>query len=177
MPDRDASTDGVIERKVTAERDDAFVVFHVGMRINAFWKIHRWLPILLLAPRMIRELVADTESGLLESKTVVGPGIRQVGFVQHWESFDALREYARDDDGLHFPAWREYYRDGTKDDAALGIWHETYLVGADAYEAVYNNVPTHGLAACDGSDIVAASDRRRSAAGRLEHTDGSDFPW
>ncbi|WP_222919873.1 DUF4188 domain-containing protein [Natrinema sp. SYSU A 869] len=174
MPEQHRSADGVIEQKVTADRDEAFVVFHIGLRINAFWKVHQWLPLLLIAPRMVRELVADSESGLLESRTVVGPGIHHIGFVQYWESFDALREYARDSDRLHVPTWQDYYQSGTKSDAAVGIWHETYLVQADEYETVYNNMPPHGLAACDGTEIVPAADQREAAAGRLGHTDETD---
>ena len=167
-------TDSVIERRFTAERDDDFVVFHIGMRINTVWKLHRWLPVFLLASRMVRRLRTDPESGLLGSRTVLGPGGRHIGFVQYWESFDALREYARDGGGLHLPAWKEYYRNGTDEDAAVGIWHETYLVRAGEYETVYNNVPPHGLGACDGTDIVPATERRRTAAGRVGRTDGTD---
>lgn len=166
--------DTVVEQKVTAERDEDFVVFHIGMRINAFWKIHQWLPLLLLAPRMVRELVNDTESGLLESRTVVGPGIRQVGFVQYWESFDALHEYAHDQDQLHFPAWQDYYQNGTNEDTAVGIWHETYLVDPARSETVYNNVPPLGLAACDDTELTAATDELTTAGGRLQPRDRSD---
>jgi hypothetical protein len=42
------NTDEVIEQKVAANRDDEFVVFHIGLRTNAFWKVHRWLPIFSL---------------------------------------------------------------------------------------------------------------------------------
>jgi len=174
MSEDQHASDTPIEQKVTAERDDAFVVFHIGLRINTFWKIHRWLPIFLVAPRMVRELRSDSESGLLGSRTVLGPGIRNVGFVQYWDSFESLREYARDSDRLHFPAWQEYYEDGTKDDAAVGIWHETYLVEADQYETVYNNMPPHGLAASSGTEIVPASGQRQTAADRLGHSDDSD---
>jgi hypothetical protein len=167
---------GVVEQKVAADRDDPFVVFHIGLRINAVWKLHRWVPIFLVAPRMVRELRSDPDSGLLGSRTVVGPGLRNIGFVQYWESFEALRDYARDSDRLHFPAWQEYYEDGTKEDAAVGIWHETYVVDPDDYETVYNNMPPHGLAACEGTDIVAASEQRTTAAGRMGQTDGTDFP-
>ncbi len=176
MQAQDHSADGVNERKVTAERDEEFVVFHIGMRVNSFWKVHRWLPLVLVAPRMVRELAADPESGLLGSRTVFGPGIRNIGFVQYWESFDALEAYARDSDRLHFPAWQEYYEDGTNTDASVGIWHETYLVDADEYETVYNNMPAHGLAACEGTEIVSATARRKTAAGRLGRTDGTDSP-
>jgi hypothetical protein len=159
---------------VQADRDGEFVVFQIGMRINRFWKVHRWLPLLLVAPRMVRELEADPESGLLGSRTVVGPGIRNVGFVQYWDSFADLREYARDEDRRHRPAWVEYYQDGTADDSAVGIWHETYVVGADDHESVYNNVPPHGLGAADGSELVSATGARETATGRLGNDDPTE---
>lgn len=176
MTNNHSETDGLIEQRVAAERDDPFVVFHIGLRINAFWKIHRWLPIFLIAPRMVRELVSDADSGLLGSRTVLGPGIRNIGFVQYWDSFEQLRAYARDSDHLHFPAWREYYQDGTKDDASVGIWHETYIIDPEEYETVYNNMPPHGLAASQDTDIIPAEDQHNTAAGRLGQTDGSDSP-
>lgn len=168
--------DGVIEQKVTAGRETEFVVFHIGMRINTLWKIHRWLPLLVVAPRMVRELVADDESGLLGSRTVLGPGPRDIAFVQYWESFETLRAHARDSDRLHFPAWQDYYEDGTKEDAAVGICHETYLVEADGYETVYNNMPPHGLGSCDGTRIEPADVQRKTAAGRLGRTEERDDP-
>lgn len=176
MAQGDHLTDDPIEAKVAAERDEQFVVFHVGLRINAFWKIHRWLPILLIAPRMVRELVSDPESGLLGNRTVVGPGIRNVGFIQYWDSFETLRGYARDSDRLHFPVWQDYYEDGTNQDAAVGIWHETYVVDPAECETVYNNMPLHGLGATDGATIEPASAQRKTAAGRVGHTDGTDSP-
>ena len=160
-----------IEEKVTAEREGSFVVFQIGLRINSFWKVHRWLPLFLVAPRMLRELARDDEVGLLGSRTVLGPGVRNVGFVQYWESFESLREYARDGDRLHFPAWQEYYRDGTREDAAVGIWHETYVVRPGEYENLYNNMPPFGLGASDGSELVSADGEREWAAGRLGRTD------
>ena len=71
---------------------------------------------------------------------------------------------------------RSYYEDGTKDDIAVGIWHETYVVQPDEYETVYNNMSPHGLAASDGTQIVSASDQRQTAAGPLGHIDGFDSP-
>ncbi|MDS0474572.1 DUF4188 domain-containing protein [Natrinema sp. 1APR25-10V2] len=176
MADDHHGTATPIEQKVAADRSEKFVVFHIGVRINAFWKLHRWLPIVLIAPRMVRELVSDPESGLLGSRTVVGPGIRNIGFIQYWDSFEALRDYARDSDRLHFSAWQEYYEDGTNEDAGVGIWHETYVIDPDEYETVYNNMPPHGLAASDDTEIVPASDQRHTAAGRMGRTDGTDSP-
>lgn len=169
-------TAGVREAKTTAERDGEFVVFLVGLRINTAWKVHRWLPIVLAAPRMVRELVADPDSGLLGSRTVVGPGLRHLGLVQYWESFDDLRAYARDGDRRHRPAWQEYYGDGTAEDGAVGIWHETYVVEPGTYETVYNNMPAFGLGETDGTRLVPATGERDAAAGRIGRTDGRDRP-
>lgn len=36
------NSDAPIEQRVAADRDEPFVVFHIGLRINAFWKIHRY---------------------------------------------------------------------------------------------------------------------------------------
>lgn len=169
--------DRVVAERVQADRDGEFVVFQIGMRINRFWKVHRWLPVALVAPRMVRELQSDPDSGLLGNRTVVGPGLRNIGFVQYWESFEALREYAHDTERRHRPAWVDYYQDGTADDSAVGIWHETYVVGEDDHESVYNNVPPHGLGAAEGTDLVPATGDRETAAdrlGRAEATDAGD---
>jgi hypothetical protein len=55
----------VLAKRMTAEVEGEFVVFLIGMRINALWKIHKWLPVALAMPRMIRELEADQTSGFL----------------------------------------------------------------------------------------------------------------
>jgi hypothetical protein len=154
--------------RVHAEREDDVVVFLIGMRINAIWKVHRWLPVFLVAPRMVRELRDDPESGLLGSWRFVSPP-RTLGFVQYWDSVDSLREYARDSDHLHLDAWDEY--NDRRDDGAVGIWHETYRVDADEYETIYNDVSPRGLGATDGTELVAATGRRNSAMGRLEGVD------
>ncbi len=31
--------------RLTATIDGDFVVFLIGMRFNAWWKLHRWLPV------------------------------------------------------------------------------------------------------------------------------------
>ena len=46
-----------------------------------------------------------------------------------------------------------------------GIWHETYLVRAGEYEAVYGNMPTFGLAAASNAVTVTDS---VGARGRLK---------
>jgi len=156
---------GEYSGRAHAERDEDVVVFLIGMRVNAVWKLHRWLPVFLVAPRMVRELRRADDSRLLGSWGFVSPP-RVVGFVQYWDSFEDLRAYARDSDHLHLDAWADY--NDAADDGAVGIWHETYRVDADEYETVYNHTPPRGLGAAAGSDLVSATGRRESAAGRLD---------
>ena len=55
----------VIGKRVTAKIEGDFVVFLIGIRINKPWKPHKWLPVFLAMPRMIRELQQHPESGFL----------------------------------------------------------------------------------------------------------------
>ena len=106
--------------RMTAVRDDGIVVFLIGMRVNSWWKIHRWLPVTRAMPRMLKELMQNPSSGLLGATfalTSDGPLI-----VQYWESTDKLLAYAADRTAEHYPAWREFNRKiGTNGD--VGIWH------------------------------------------------------
>ena len=56
-----------LQKRMTARMtgDGSFVVFLIGMRINAWWKPWRWLPVALAMPRMLRELTARPELGFL----------------------------------------------------------------------------------------------------------------
>ena len=55
----------IISERVTADIEGEFVVFRIGMRINKLWKVHKWAPVFVAMPRMLRELEADPDSGLL----------------------------------------------------------------------------------------------------------------
>lgn len=162
---------GIVPERVTADVDGDFVVFLIGMRINSLWKVHKWLPVFLAMPRMLRELEADPESGLLESRAWFG--LRAPVLIQYWESFDALEAYARDADGEHLPAWKAFTR-RVGEGGDVGIWHETFLVRQGEYEAVYNNMPPTGLG--EVGEVVPATGCAETAAGRLARTEGGDAP-
>jgi fumigallin biosynthesis monooxygenase-like protein len=53
----------VIANRMTVEIEGDFVVFLIGMRVNKPWKIHKWLPVLLAMPKMLRELEKRPDSG------------------------------------------------------------------------------------------------------------------
>lgn len=164
--------DDLNTERVTAEIEGDFVVFRIGMRINTLWKIHKWFPVIRAMPKMLEELEADPESGLLGYDTKLG--IRNHEVVQYWRSFSQLREYALDSDARHAPSmrWSNQLMDETE---AVGIWHETYLVEEGAYETVYNNAPPIGLG--KAGSLHPATKQRRTAAGRLGLTKGDDVTY
>ena len=87
---------------------------------------------------MLDYLAARPEKGLLAYEM----GIPTI--VQYWRSFEHLEAFAKDKDDPHLDIWRQYWRRVGKSDRT-GIWHETFLVQAGQYEAVYGNMPPHGL--------------------------------
>jgi Domain of unknown function (DUF4188) len=152
----------VIDKRVTASIEGDFVVFLIGMRINRLLKVRTWVPVFIAMPRMLRELEKRPDSGFLGANVYMGSPRRPM-VVQYWRSFEQLEAYARSKDGAHWPAWVEFNkRVGSGGD--VGIWHESYLVPAGAYDSVYNNMPPVGLGAV--TELIPAAGRRASAAGR-----------
>lgn len=111
-----------INQRMTVKIDGDFVVFLIGMRINRFWKFHKWLPVASAMPKMIKELSSKPESGFLGFQ-ILG-GIPPVT-VQYWRSFEHLEAYAKDREGSHYPAWKDFNLK-IKSNGDVGIWHETY---------------------------------------------------
>jgi len=129
--------------RLTADLDGDFVLFLIGMRINAPLKVHKWWPVATAMPRMLKELHTRPELGFLHAETWFA---RTILVIQYWRSLEQLLAYATARDAAHLPAWQAFNRAiGT--DGSVGIWHETYRVGAGGYETVYVNMPPFGLGA------------------------------
>jgi hypothetical protein len=158
----------VISERMSAEIEGDFVVFLIGMRINKPWKLHKWIPVFLAMPRMLKELERQPESGFLGS--ISG------GFLiaQYWRSFEHLEAYARSHDHLHWPAWVAFNQRMRESRGDVGIWHETYQVRAGQYEAIYSGMPRWGLG--KASTLVPAAGRRESARGRIVKDGAGDSP-
>lgn len=152
----------IIDQRMAAQIDGDFIVFLIGMRINKVWKPHKWLPAFMAMPRMLKELDAlpREETGFLGHN-----GLSLSTIVQYWRSFDHLEAYARSRDHAHFPAWIEFNKTMKDSRGDVGIWHETYLIKAGQYEAVYSGMPAHGLGRI--SDLVPATGTRKDARSRL----------
>jgi Domain of unknown function (DUF4188) len=158
--------------RCTGEIDGDFVVFLIGARINKFWKVHKWLPVMTAMPRMLAELGRAPELGLLHARLHFG--FPNVMVVQYWRSFEHLHRYATDRSLAHLPAWKAFNQ-AIASNGDVGIWHETYLVRAGAHESVYNNMPPFGLGLA--GRLVPAQGRKTSAKGRLGLSeDGEERP-
>ena len=156
----------VVNGRFAAELDGDFVVFLIGMRINRLLLPHKWLPVAMAMPRMLRELARRKELGLLGARGFVSG--RTVLLVQYWRSFEQLHAYACARDKEHLPAWAAFNR-RVGGNGSVGIFHETYLVPAGQYESVYANMPEFGLGLA--GKVVPAVGRMQSAKTRLERMD------
>jgi hypothetical protein len=152
----------VVPARMTASLDGEFVVFLIGMRVNKWWKVHRWFPVAMAMGPMLAELSKNPESGLLGFRTLIGG--RGPTVVQYWRSTEQLMAYSRARESAHLPAWKRFNRAvGTNGD--VGIWHETYVVGPGKAESIYANMPRIGLAAA--GEHLPVERRGRYARERL----------
>jgi hypothetical protein len=152
----------VFPGRYTAEIDEPFVVFLIGMRVNRLVAVRQWLQTARAMVTMLRALKTHPEKGFLGGQTILYR--RGFGLIQYWRSFQDLERFARSPSEPHLEAWRRFNRtigaDGT-----VGFWHETYLVERGRHEAVYGNMPVFGLAAA--TKHVPAVGRRETARRRL----------
>ena len=152
----------VFAGRYTAVTDEPFVVFIIGMRVNRWWALRRWIPTALAMGPMLRTLYAHQEKGFLAAQTMLyGQG---VAVVQYWRSFEDLERFARSKDDPHLAAWQRFNK-AVGGDGSVGIFHETFQVQPGGYEAVYANMPVFGLASAFAHERV--SGRRDTARGRL----------
>jgi hypothetical protein len=149
------------KRRVTSAHKDDVVVFLIGMRVNRWWKVWQWLRTAMAMPRMLRELHAHPELGMLGADSWFG---QTTILVSYWKSTEHLLAYAKMRNAEHLPAWRAFNKHvGTNGD--VGIWHETYRVPAGNFESVYVNMPAFGLG--KATSLEEALGHRAGAAGRL----------
>jgi hypothetical protein len=120
------------------------VVFLVGMRINAFWRVWSWLPVFLAMPRMLAELFRHRDRGMLDSRTELA--WRRVTVVQYWASMEQVMAYAAAREHEHRPAWTAFNRRARRARGAVGIWHEAYTVDPATSHIVYRGMPPFGMA-------------------------------
>lgn len=153
---------------MTAAAEGDVVVLLIGMRINHFWAVHHWVPVVLAMPRMLRELARDGSRGLLGHHLLSGSP-RTYYVVQYWESKEKLYAYAAAPDMFHRKMWGIINRKERAGKARrhVGLWHESYVVPEGSYESIYFDMPPYGLAAATG--VLPVEARGRRAADRFAH--------
>lgn len=152
----------IVPERVSAQIDGEFVVFLIGMRINRWWMVHKWVPTALAMLRMQAELarLPKGETGCLGTYTR-GPSIT----VQYWRSFEHLEAYAHAESHRHKSAWAWFNHAVGKSRGDVGIWHETYLIQPGQHESVYSGMPPFGLG--KAASVVPATGHMKSARRRL----------
>lgn len=147
--------------RMTARLEGEFAVFLIGMRINNPLAVHKWWPVANAMPRMMRELYANPQLGLMSHEMWVS---RTIILVQYWRSVGDLLAYAKARNSQHLPAWQAFNK-AVGTDGSVGIWHETYVVRPGDYENVYANMPAFGLG--KAGILVEAKAGLQSASARL----------
>ncbi|MDX6325239.1 MAG: hypothetical protein QOK15_1593 [Nocardioidaceae bacterium] len=147
----------------TAQIDGDFVVFLIGARLDWRHPVRSFKDLggMKGMPYMLKYLSEKPDSGLLGYQ---GYGLTM--HVQYWRSFEDLERFANAQDEPHKPVWRDYWKRVGRDPRS-GIWHETYLVRAGEYEAVYGNMPPLGLARAGRLVPMAADASARTRIKRL----------
>src|SRR5690625_2971804 len=104
--------------RYTTENSEDLVVFLIGMRINKRLAVHKWLPVFMEMPGMIRELYAHKEElGFLSMESYFG--LRTTVMIQYWRSIDDLLAYAHGQ--THLTAWKNFNKKiGNRE--AVGIY-------------------------------------------------------
>jgi hypothetical protein len=163
-------TDGTYAGRYTAEYDESFVVFLIGMRVNKFWRFRKWLPVAQAMSPMLDVLYQYPEKGFLGAESFFRFFPITSCLITYWRSFEDLEYFATNRDDPHLEAWRKFNQ-SINDDGTVGIWHETYLVQAGQYECIYGNMPKFGLAlATNHTQVTSHNKTARTRIGQAKQT-------
>lgn len=157
----------VFPGRFTAEDHEGIVVFIIGMRINKWRAVRKWFPVMMAMPPMLKELATHKELGCLSSESFFKPPITFM--VQYWRTEEELHAYSKGQN--HLSAWKTFNKKAKNNDA-VGIYHETYLISSGQSESIYVNMPDFGLGKALGKKAVTPA--TASARQRLKKRDGSE---
>lgn len=154
--------------RYTTGNSEDIVVFIIGMRVNKPLAIHKWLPVFISMPGMIKELYTNKEKlGFLSMESYFG--LRTTAMIQYWRSTDELLAYARSE--KHLAAWKNFNQK-TRNNDAVGVYHETYPISKGHYESIYVNMPPYGLG--KALNPIPVTLEKNSASERLKAEAPSD---
>ncbi len=129
-----------IRPRMTAEIEGDFAVFITGMRINKYWKIHKWYPNFRAMRKILMSLFGEQEkNGALCAHAFWN--LRGPLLIGYFRSVEQLERFANDPDAPHAKVWADYFK-RMKNNGDVGVWHETFVVRDGEYEAVYDYMPS-----------------------------------
>ena len=149
------------EGRYTAVQQEDITVFLIGMRVNKWYKVNKWLPVFLAMPPMMKELNQNPSLGCLNTEMFFRS--RMNILIQYWDSVEHLQTYSKMP--KHLKAWKKFLK-LVKDNDAVAFYHETYNVEKGQSENVYINMPDFGLGKV--YDVEAVSQKTQSANKRLQ---------
>ena len=149
--------------RFTAILEYDITVFLIGMRVNKWHKVHKWLPVFLAMPPMMKELSLNPSLGCMNTEMFFRR--RMNILIQYWSSEEQLHAYSKMP--KHLKSWKKFMR-LVKDNDAVAFYHETYNVNKGQSENVYINMPSFGLGKVYGVEEV--SRHTQSAKMRLEES-------
>lgn len=155
------------KERLYANIEGDFVVFMIGMRINKFFSLTKWLFVVNVMPRMLKELFKRPDSGFIHAEYWFG---RTTIMVQYWRSIEQLEAYAKDKAAEHYPAWKEFNLK-IRMSNAVGIWHESYKITSGTYENIYVNMPAFGLG--KAGKLIPAIGKFEAAADRVKQVNAN----
>lgn len=164
MPASHQARTTVMPGRFTAQTDEPFVVFLIGLRVNKFWNFGQWTPVAQAMAPMLETLYQHPEKGFLGGESFFRLFPLTTILVSYWRSFEDLENFARSPSEPHLKAWQSFSK-SVGSDGTVGIWHETYKIAPGNYEVVYGNMPMFGLAAA--TNHVPVTSRREKASQRL----------
>ncbi len=135
--------------RYTVLPSEPITLFLIGLRVNKWYKIHKWLPVLLAMPPVLNELLKNKSLGCLSYEMLFK--YRGVMIVQYWESNEQLLFYSKMP--KHLTAWRRFTK-VLKQNDAVGFYHETYNSESKQYENIYINMPDFGLSKARNKQVI-----------------------
>ncbi|AXI10982.1 DUF4188 domain-containing protein [Oceanobacillus sp. 143] len=152
----------IFNGRYTVDNSEDIIIFIIGMRVNKRIAIHKWLPVFNAMPGMIKELYMNKEElGFLSMESYFG--FRTTAMIQYWRSIEDLLAYAKSE--KHLKAWKNFNQK-TRNNDAVGIYHETFQVSKGHYESISVNMPHYGLG--KALNHIPITIERNSASKRLK---------
>jgi hypothetical protein len=94
----------VFAGRFTAQTNEPFVVFLIGLRVNKFWSFSKWMPVAQAMTPMLQTLYKNPEKGFLGGENFYRFSPITTLLLSYWRSFEDLENFARNPSEPHLEA-------------------------------------------------------------------------